>query len=64
MYIGLTSAYMEGLAQISARVLSEFENVIFNQLTFTVPRLLQFIDTSETLSFSTIQLTSAVIPTS
>ncbi|KAI0249399.1 hypothetical protein BJV78DRAFT_703185 [Lactifluus subvellereus] len=51
------SAYLEGLlAQISAPVLSELEIVLFNQLTFTVPHLLQFMDTSEIPSVSTIRL--------
>jgi hypothetical protein len=52
------SAYMEGLlAQIDAPVLSELRITLFSQLTFTVPRLLQFMDTSNTLSFSTVRLT-------
>ncbi|KAI0247549.1 hypothetical protein BJV78DRAFT_909858 [Lactifluus subvellereus] len=50
------SAYLEGLlARISAPVLS-LQIELFNQVTFTVPRLLQFMGTSETLSFSTVQL--------
>ncbi|KAI0245833.1 hypothetical protein BJV78DRAFT_233416 [Lactifluus subvellereus] len=54
------SAYLEGLlTRISAPVLTRLNVILFNQLTFTVPCLLQFIDTSETLSFkfSTVQLT-------
>jgi hypothetical protein len=52
------SAYLEGLlALISAPVLRIFQIELFSQLTFTVPRLLQFMDdTSATLSFSTLQL--------
>jgi hypothetical protein len=53
------SAYLEGLlAQISAPVLSTLNVNLFSQLTFTVPRLLQFMDdTSATLNLSTLQLT-------
>ncbi|KAI0245518.1 hypothetical protein BJV78DRAFT_1287661 [Lactifluus subvellereus] len=51
------SAYLEGLlAQISAPVLNNLQIYLFNQLTFTVPRLLQFMGTSETLIFSTVRL--------
>ena len=51
------SAYLEGLvAHISTPVLNKLQIEFFNQLSFTVPRLLQFIGTSETLSFSTVQL--------
>jgi hypothetical protein len=52
------SAYLEGLlAPISAPVLFNLRIQLFSQLTFTVPRLLQFMDdTSATLSFSTFQL--------
>ncbi|KAI0255453.1 hypothetical protein BJV78DRAFT_674038 [Lactifluus subvellereus] len=51
------SAYLEGLlARISVPVLSNLTIMLFNQLTFTVPRLLQFMNTSETFSFSTVQL--------
>ncbi|KAI0253716.1 hypothetical protein BJV78DRAFT_162163 [Lactifluus subvellereus] len=50
------SAYLEGLIRISTPVLSELHIVLFNQMTFTVPRLLQFVDTSEILRFSTVQL--------
>ncbi|KAI0247367.1 hypothetical protein BJV78DRAFT_942458 [Lactifluus subvellereus] len=50
-------AYLEGLlAQISAPVLSHLVIRLFDQLTFTVPRLLQFMGTSETLSFGGVQL--------
>ncbi|KAI0246828.1 hypothetical protein BJV78DRAFT_98776 [Lactifluus subvellereus] len=51
------SAYLEGLlARISAPVLSNLEIFLFSQLTFTVPRFLQFMGTSEYLSFSTVWL--------
>ena len=51
------SAYLEGLFnRIRAPLLGELEIVLFNQLTFTVPRLLQFMDTLETLSFDRVQL--------
>ena len=51
------SAYMEGLlTQISAPVLTNLEIILFNQLTVTVPRLLQFMGTSESLSFNSLQL--------
>ena len=51
------SAYLEGLLnRIRAPLLGELEIVLFNQLTFTVPRLLQFMDTLETLSFDRVQL--------
>jgi hypothetical protein len=55
---GGVTAYLEGLVtQISAPVLSDLQMTLFNQLTFPVPHLLQFMDTSETLSFSTVRLT-------
>jgi hypothetical protein len=51
------SAYLEGLlARISAPVLSVLQVFFYNQLTFTVPRLLQFMQTSENFVFSTVQL--------
>jgi hypothetical protein len=52
------SAYLEGLlAPIIAPVLCILRIDLFSQLTFTVPRLLQFIDdTSATISFNTLQL--------
>jgi hypothetical protein len=52
------SAYLEGLlAQISAPVLNTLQIQLFSQLTFTVPRLLQFMDdTSATFNFSTLHL--------
>jgi hypothetical protein len=55
---GGVTAYLEGLVtQISAPVLSDLQMMLFNQLTFPIPHLLQFMGTSETLSFSTVQLT-------
>ena len=52
------STYLEGLLpQISAQVLSKLEIELFNQLSFTVPHLLQFLGASETLSFNTVHLT-------
>ena len=51
------SAYLERLlARIRARLLTELEIVLFNQLTYTVPRLSQFMATLEALSFDRIQL--------
>ena len=51
------SAYLEGLLnRIRAPLLALLDIQFFNQLTFTVPRLLQFIDTLETLSFGRVQL--------
>ena len=51
------STYLEGLlSRISAPALNFLQVSLFSQLTFAVPRLLQFIDTSEILSFRTIRL--------
>jgi hypothetical protein len=51
------STYLEGLlARIDAPVLSALQIVFFNQLTFTVPCLLDFMHTSENLSFSAVRL--------
>jgi hypothetical protein len=51
------SAYLEGLlAQISAPLLFTLEVFFFNQLTFTIPQLLQFMQTSENLTFNAIEL--------
>jgi hypothetical protein len=56
VFIG-TSAYLEGLvARISTPSLNTLHVNLFNQLSFTVPRLLQFIQTSENLTFSTVQV--------
>ena len=49
------SAYLEGLlAHISAPILSNLHMVLCNQLTLTVPHLLQFMDTAP--SFSAVRL--------
>jgi hypothetical protein len=51
------SAYLERLlAPISAPALSSLRFELFSQLTFTVPHLLQFMDSSETLSFNAVSL--------
>jgi hypothetical protein len=50
-------AYLEGLcARITAPVLSVFGVEFFNQLTFAVPRLLSFMQTSENLQFHALKL--------
>ena len=52
------SAYLEGLvSRISAPSLNSLDIQLFNQLPFTVPRLLEFMQTSEGLSFSSMKLT-------
>jgi hypothetical protein len=52
------SAYLEGLlSRITTPSLNSLDVQFFNQLTFTVPRLLQFMQTSEGFNFSSIQLT-------
>jgi hypothetical protein len=52
------SAYLEGLLSwISAPILNVLDVRFSNQLTFTVPRLLQFMQTSENLRFSAVQIT-------
>jgi hypothetical protein len=52
------SAYLEGLvARISAPSLSTFRVYLFNQLSFPFPRLLQFIQASENLRFTAVQVT-------
>jgi hypothetical protein len=51
------STYLEGLlCRISAPRMAHFEIAFFNQLTFTVPHLLQFILTSENFVLSAIEL--------
>jgi hypothetical protein len=51
------SAYLERLlARIRAPLLSNFEIVFFNQLTFTIPHFSQFMRTTEILEFSAVQL--------
>jgi hypothetical protein len=51
------SAYLEGLiARISTPVLSVLRVELFHQLTFTIPRLLQFMHTSENFGITSISL--------
>jgi hypothetical protein len=51
------SAYLEGLlARISAPLLNTLEVLFFNQLTFTIPRLSQFMQTSEDLTFDAVEI--------
>jgi hypothetical protein len=51
------STYLEALlAQINAPFLSILDVFFFNQLTFTLPRLLQFMQTIENLNFSVVEL--------
>jgi hypothetical protein len=51
------SAYLEGLlSRITAPVLNTLVLHFFNQLTFTVPHLLQFMQTSKNLIFNSFQL--------
>jgi hypothetical protein len=51
------SAYLEGLvARISAPSLNNLHVYLFHQLSFTVPRLLQFIQTYENLRFTAVQV--------
>jgi hypothetical protein len=51
------SIYLESLLSwISTPFLSNFEISFVNQLTFTIPCLLQFMRTSENFDFSMIQL--------
>jgi hypothetical protein len=51
------SAYLEGLlARIRTPVLCVLHVDFFNQLTFTIPRLLQFMQTSESLIFNAVEL--------
>jgi hypothetical protein len=52
------SAYLEGLvARISAPALNTLHVHLFNQLSFTSPRLLQFMQTSDNLTFNAVQVT-------
>jgi hypothetical protein len=51
------SAYLEGLARIRAPSLNVLDVQFFNQLTFTVPRLLQFMRASEILRFGAVKIT-------
>ena len=49
---GGVTAYLEALLyRISAPRLEKLQIVVFNQLTFSVPHLLQYVDTSENLRF-------------
>jgi hypothetical protein len=51
------STYLEGLlARIRAPLLSVFDIVFFNQLTFVIPHLSQFMRTSQNFDFSAIRL--------
>ena len=48
------TAYLEALLhRISAPRLQKLEITFFNQLTFFIPRLLHFVDTTESLRFKT-----------
>jgi hypothetical protein len=52
------SAYLEELvARISAPSLSTFRVYLCHQISSTIPRLLQFMQTSENLTFSAVQVT-------
>ncbi|KAH9976439.1 hypothetical protein BGW80DRAFT_1293678 [Lactifluus volemus] len=51
------SAYLEGLARIRAPTLKVLDVQFFNQLTFTVPRLLEFMRASEFLRFGAVKIT-------
>jgi hypothetical protein len=56
MFDGVTT-YLEGLlARISTPALSVLHVYFFHQLTFTIPRLLQSIQTSENLIFDAVEL--------
>src|SRR5713226_131836 len=51
-----SSAYMEAVVRrITTPLLEKLEIVFFNQLTFTIPRLLQFMNTTENLRFSCVR---------
>jgi hypothetical protein len=50
------SAYLEGLAQIRAPTLNILDIKFFNQLTYIIPHLLQFMQASESL-FSAVKIT-------
>jgi hypothetical protein len=55
------SAYLEGLvSRISAPSLSILRVYLFNQLSFTVPRLLQFMKTSENLTITPVHVNFGV----
>jgi hypothetical protein len=57
VFHGASAYYLDGLvAWITAPSLSFLHVKFFNQFSFTVPRLLQFMKTSESLSFSSVEL--------
>jgi hypothetical protein len=59
------SACLEGLvARISAPSLNKCHVYLYNQLSFTFLRLLQFIQTSESLTFSAVQVTFGALAVS
>jgi hypothetical protein len=59
------SAYLEGLvSRISAPSLNTLQVYLFTQLSFTVPRLLQFMQTSENLTFTAVQVTFGALSVS
>jgi hypothetical protein len=52
-----TSAYLEGLvSRMIAPSLSILEIYLFNHLSFTIPRLLQFMQSSENLRFNAVDI--------
>jgi hypothetical protein len=54
---GGVSPYLEALlSRIRAPVLKKLQIWYFNQLTFSAPRLLQFLHTSENIVFDAVQL--------
>jgi hypothetical protein len=61
---GMTT-YLEALAaRISAPSLNKLHVYLFNQLSFTFPRLLQFMQTSENLGFTSVQVTFSALAVS
>jgi F-box-like len=59
------SAYLEALiARISAPSLNVVHVYIFNQLSFTLPRLLQFMQIPENLRFTAVQVTFGALAVS
>jgi hypothetical protein len=62
---GGTATYLERLvAHISAPSLNKLHVGLFNQLSFTFPRLLQFMQTSENLRFTTVQVSFSALAVS
>jgi hypothetical protein len=53
---GVTAYFEALLYRISAPRLEKLQIVFFNQLTFSVPRLLHFVDTTENLRFKSVKL--------